>query len=198
MIYVELEKRNSKTMAKVTSWGSAIAVCFYCLVGIFGYATFLAPPDSFELCSKNILEANYLGNNIIQIGNFTLLFSVICAGPLCVLPSKDTVEELFFKEKGMNNLQNFLVTLGLVTLNTVLALFIGSIGDAMTLVGSTINPVIGFILPIVFYYPYMKDEPWYSKDKILSLLSIVIITLVSVLSLVNFFDTLGDNDDSKC
>jgi len=40
MIYVELEKRNSKQMAKVVSFGSSVAVLFYIMVGVFGYATF--------------------------------------------------------------------------------------------------------------------------------------------------------------
>jgi len=59
MIYVELEKRNSKQMSSVIYIGSTVAVIFYIMVGIFGYATFLAPPISFDLCSKNILSANY-------------------------------------------------------------------------------------------------------------------------------------------
>lgn len=75
------------------------------------------------------------------------------------------------------------MTLGLVIINSVLALFIKSIGDAMTLVGSSINPVIGFILPIVFYWPYMKDKPWYDKDRVLSLITATVITVVSVMSL---------------
>ena len=81
----------------------------------------------------------------------------MAAAPLCVLPSKDTVEELFFKEKGMSKNTNLIVTFILVTVNCVLASFIPNIGDAMTLVGSTINPVIGFILPVVFYWEYIKD-----------------------------------------
>ena len=40
MIYVELERRNSKQMGKVIASGSAVAVLFYALVGVFGYATF--------------------------------------------------------------------------------------------------------------------------------------------------------------
>ena len=194
MIYVELETRNKSTMGKVIGWGSAVAVLFYIMVGVFGYATFLAPgdsPNSTELCSKNILSANYKGNTAIQIGNFALLISVISASPLVVLPSKDTVEELFYKKEGMNKRQNCVVTLGLVTISWILALFIGTIGDAMTLVGSTINPVIGFLLPIVFYWPSIKDQPWHHKDKILSVLIAIVIILVSVLSLVNFFQTLG-------
>jgi len=46
MIYVELEKRHSKQMAKVIGIGSSVAVIFYIMVGVFGYATFLAPPVS--------------------------------------------------------------------------------------------------------------------------------------------------------
>jgi hypothetical protein len=83
-------------MATVIAVGSSVAVIFYCMVGVFGYATFVM--DMGQLCSKNILQADFKGSVAIQLGNFALLFSVICAAPLCVLPSKDTVEELFYKE----------------------------------------------------------------------------------------------------
>ena len=53
MIYVELEKRNGKQMSQVISWGSTIAVIFYIMVGVFGYATFVDNPKS--LAAKNIL-----------------------------------------------------------------------------------------------------------------------------------------------
>jgi len=115
------------------------------------------------------------------------LFSVIAAGPLCVLPSKDTVEELFYKEKGMTSKQNFFVTLALITVNCLLALVIPSIGDAMTLVGSTVNPIIGFILPVVFYWKIIPEKSIFSFDKMAGLLNCVVITVVSILSLVNFF-----------
>ena len=44
-------------MSKVIAWGSSIAVVFYIIVGIFGYATFVNDID--QLSAKNILEANY-------------------------------------------------------------------------------------------------------------------------------------------
>lgn len=40
MIYVELERRNAKEMGLVVGAGSAVAVAFYVMVGIFGYAVF--------------------------------------------------------------------------------------------------------------------------------------------------------------
>lgn len=80
----------------------------------------------------------------------------MAAAPLCVLPSKDTVEELFYGGK-MTKKQNLVVTLVLVTINCVLATFIPDIGTAMSLVGSSINPVIGFIIPVVFYWKLIKE-----------------------------------------
>jgi amino acid permease len=62
MIFVELEIRNAKRMAKVIGTGSSIAVIFYIMVGVFGYATFL---ENGQLCSKNILSADYHGNTPI-------------------------------------------------------------------------------------------------------------------------------------
>ena len=76
------------------------------------------------------------------------------------------------------------MTLGLIILNCVIAIFIPNIGAAMTLVGSSIDPIIGFIMPVVFYWPYMKDKPWYDKDKIFSTLTVIIITVASTLSLI--------------
>jgi len=43
MIYVELEQRNAKQMGTVVASGSAVAVLFYIIVGVFGYATFAQP-----------------------------------------------------------------------------------------------------------------------------------------------------------
>jgi amino acid permease len=63
MIYVELERRESKQMAKVIAAGSTVAVLFYCMVGIFGYATFVY--DLGQLCIKNILEADFKKSPVI-------------------------------------------------------------------------------------------------------------------------------------
>ena len=75
-------------------------------------------------------------------GQFTLFFAVMTAAPLCVLPAKDTVEELFWKEVGLNKKINALVTLALVFVCFLLSILIDKIGDAITLAGATINPVV--------------------------------------------------------
>ena len=72
------------------------------------------------------------------------------AAPLCVLPAKDTVEELFYKKEGMNKKVNAIVTLILVFICFLLSILINKIGDAITLAGATINPVVRLI--VCFYY----------------------------------------------
>jgi len=64
------------------------------------------------------------------------------------------------------------------------ALFIDGVGDAMVLVGSTINPVIGFFMPVYFHWQLIKDKPLFDKDRILGLITVAIIGGVSILSLV--------------
>jgi len=111
-----------------------------------------------------------------------------------VLPSKDTIEELLYKEKGMSKKMNLMWTLVLILINMGFAIAIPNIGDAMTLVGSTINPVIGFILPVIFYWPQIKDQPWYSVEKVKAYTNVVVITVASILAFVNFFTSASNNE----
>jgi Transmembrane amino acid transporter protein len=85
-------------MAAVTKGGSLVAIIVYVIVGIFGYLTFAGK----KTLTSNILEAPYGVNPAIYIANIAIYFSVLCAAPLCILPAKDTLEEVFYKERGMN------------------------------------------------------------------------------------------------
>jgi len=94
------------------------------------------------------------------IGNFALFFAILTASPLCVLPSKDSVEELYLKgARVMTPKENFVITFSIILVCYILALFIPNIGAAMTIVGSTTNPAVGFILPIVFYFKTIPNLP---------------------------------------
>lgn len=104
-----------------------------------------------------------------------------------MLPNKDTVEELFFKEKGMTRVQNLFVTLALVVVSCTLALFIPDIGSAMTLVGSTINPVIGFLIPVSYKWKVNSFKENSSLEKVKGVLCVLVIAVTCTLSLINFF-----------
>mmetsp|Transcript_55640 Transcript_55640/g.76518 ORF Transcript_55640/g.76518 Transcript_55640/m.76518 type:complete len:94 (+) Transcript_55640:1302-1583(+) len=93
----------------------------------------------------------------------------------------------------MNSKENFIVTLLVVSVCYLLALFIPNIGAAMTIVGSTTNPTMGFILPVVFYFKCYPDLPLASPQKITGILVAGCIVIISIAGLVNFFMTLGDD-----
>lgn len=102
MIYSELKGKSYEKMSRVVASGTVFVTFFYLMIGIFGYATFLGPPINHELCSQNILSANFNGSKLMVLGNFALLLSVGLATPIDLLPCKNSIEDLFFKEKRMS------------------------------------------------------------------------------------------------
>eukprot|EP00351_Strombidinopsis_sp_SopsisLIS2011_P003617 CAMPEP_0116878914 /NCGR_PEP_ID=MMETSP0463-20121206/10664_1 /TAXON_ID=181622 /ORGANISM="Strombidinopsis sp, Strain SopsisLIS2011" /LENGTH=203 /DNA_ID=CAMNT_0004527611 /DNA_START=1087 /DNA_END=1698 /DNA_ORIENTATION=- len=190
MIYYELEKRTQKQMGKVLLFGSSGAVILYLVIGVCGYATFVNYPEytaNEALKSGNILEAPYENVKAITIGNFALFFAISSAAPLVVLPAKDTVEEIICRGNQMTNNQNVLVTFVLIFTCYCMGLFIPNISAAMTLVGATTNPAVGFILPIVFYWATIPEKSIFSVQKLTALAVATIIIMVSILGLINFF-----------
>lgn len=184
MIYAELERKNHKVMGAVVWRGSLAGVFLYASVGVFGYLTFYNKPE--ELMKQNILLANYGFNWAIVLGQLTSFFSVYFAMPLLYLPSKETVEALFFKNRRMTMKENIACTLTLIFISYIFAIFVPSIGDAMALAGCTTNPMIGFIIPVIMYWGIHKEKPFLSKEKLLSGFVAVVITLTSILGLANF------------
>jgi hypothetical protein len=75
---------------------SVLIISCFCFVGIFGYASFVN--EQGQLCSENILQATSYDNvNIMQSSRIGMLFSVIAGFPISMIPSKDSIEDLFFK-----------------------------------------------------------------------------------------------------
>lgn len=133
---------------------------------------------------QNILEVDYEGNIAFSIAIVTLLLAVFCAAPICVLPSKDSFEELVYAENGMGNKQNTMVTLGMVIGCYIFAVVIPGIGDALTILGSTTNPLVGFIFPIIFYLKLNPEIALWRK--ILAWTVMIFTSVVSIAGLVIF------------
>ena len=118
-----------------------------------------------------------------------MLSVVLFASPFCLLPAKDSIEELVMGEsrKKFSGKQNFICTLGIVIAAWGIAILVPTIGDAMTILGATTNSGIGFLLPIVFYLKIESENggPW-RKDKILSYVVFATICVCSVIELYTY------------
>jgi len=128
----------------------------------------------------------------ILVGNFALFFAIATAAPLVVLPAKDTVEEIVSKgnpDRRLSMKENLVTTLSLIFVCYLFAMVLPDIKAVMTLVGSTTNPAVGFILPIIYYWKSIEKEnlPLCSWKKMTALATAIFIIGISALSLINFF-----------
>lgn len=164
MIYRELNDRNYRRMDKVVVRGSGGVVFIYALATMFGYLCVINNPNSLQILleKRNILEVDF-SNWAFNVAIIGLLFAIFAIAPLCVLPSKDTYEELVYSETGMSNKQNLIVTICMCVGSYGISVTVPGISEAMTILGCTTNPMIGFIFPTVFYLKIFPSAPLYKK-----------------------------------
>ena len=86
----------------------------------------------------------------------------------------------------MNNVENFLVTFSIVSACFLAAVCIPKISDAMTVIGDTSNPAVGFCLPIMFWLKNDKSSR-FSFKRLMAHLTNIIVICVAVYSLYLFF-----------
>ena len=98
IIYRELNERSYNSMHKVIFYGSGAWVVMYILASTFGYLELVEQPESLAILDKNsdILKIEY-NNWMFDVAIIALLLSVVAGSPLCILPSKDTIEDLFYQ-----------------------------------------------------------------------------------------------------
>ena len=101
-IYQELEQKNLGTAKTVIFSGTALAAIAYITAGIFGYVAFADGSSTEEIdkyFSDNILSAPYTTDKgktpvPIYVSLFGMMIVVVFATPFCVLPTKDSIEEV--------------------------------------------------------------------------------------------------------
>jgi len=76
------------------------------------------------------------------------------------------------------------VTLGMCFICYLVALLVPDLTDALTLLGATINPLMGFILPCVFFLKLCPDE---SKIKRFLAYSCILFTIISCAAVIYYF-----------
>jgi uncharacterized membrane protein YukC len=85
-------------MNRVVVNGNIVVVLIYILVAVFGYLTIVGTEQEAVVeNSTNYLEVDYNGNIFFTLAIIAMLLSVFSATTICVLPSKDSFEELMFK-----------------------------------------------------------------------------------------------------
>ena len=123
---------------------------------------------------------------------------VFFATPFCVLPNKDSIEELITKEGNkLSPKQNLIFTFLLVALAFVIAIEVPTISDAMTVLGATTNSGIGFLLPIHFYLKTQQDKKEITGMKVMCYTIYTLICVSSVITMYQFIQGKIDDNEKK-
>ena len=178
IIYRELHHKSYLSMQKIIISASIICIVIYITICSFGYLTLVGNPSGLYVLdsSNDILEVEF-DSIPLDIGVISVLLTVIIVSPLWILPAKDTIEDLFFFEEGMSSTNNVIVSFALCILAYLFAVSFPEVGDAITVCGFTTYPLIGFILPCVFYLNIVKEKP--ITKEIICWIVIVFISVIS-------------------
>ncbi|CAI2366833.1 unnamed protein product [Moneuplotes crassus] len=185
IIYTELNQKSYSKMNKVVTYGTTIGVVLYITVSTFGYLGLVGDEEKLSILREksNILEVPY-PNTSFKIAIIGLVFAIFSAAPVCSIPAKDACEKILYPTSTMTPTQNFFMTIAICIGCYCAAVGIPGIGDAITIFGCTLNPLIGFILPVVFYLKVEDQVPMWKRAGCYFVL--VFITCVSVSSFIFF------------
>ena len=67
----------------------------------------------------------------------------------------------------------------------MLAMMISDVGDAMTLVGATFYPMIGFITPLIIFLKLQEKRPLMDREKLSTI--IVMVTMIIITTMMSIF-----------
>lgn len=170
-----------------------MAAIAYIAAGIFGYIAFADGSSEQELediFSNNVLSAPYKTPSgktpvVIYISLFGMMIVVVFATPFCVLPTKDSIEEV--RNRKFTRNENIMWTIILNWCACAVSCAFKSIKTPITILGATTNSAIGFLLPICYYLRMERKTPKYTNMKIGCYFVFCFICISSLIELI----TLG-------
>ena len=157
---------------KFLGFGTLMAAVVYIAGGIFGYISFAqnsTPEELEEWFGNNILAAPYTTSDgktppVIYVSLFGMMVVVVFATPFCVLPTKDSIEEV--RNKKFTPKENVCWTLILCWVTCGISCAFDNITLPIQLLGATTNSAIGFLFPILYYLKMERKTSPYTNMKI--------------------------------
>lgn len=198
-IYTEMENPTIPKMRTVLIVGTTLAAVAYVIAGFFGYVAFTgsSPEEQKVIFGDAILFAPYAMPDtgdlpvVLYISLFGMMVVVAFATPFCVLPTKDSIQDI--RNKKFTPKENIVWTFVLMIIAFAFATPFTSITVPMTILGATTNSAIGFLLPICYYLRMERKTSKWTNMKVISYIIFIFICISSVIELTMLF--LGDDDD---
>ncbi|KAL8194072.1 hypothetical protein R6Q57_026314 [Mikania cordata] len=143
---LESETENKNKFGKVLGTTMAFIALMFASFGIFGYFAF--GDETKDIITTN-LGQGWL-SSVVQLG---LCLNLFFTFPLMMNPVFEVFERMFCEGR-----YSLWVRWGLVLIVSLVALSVPNFADFLSLVGSSVCIVLGFVLPALFHLMVHKDE----------------------------------------
>ncbi|KAH0700067.1 hypothetical protein KY284_014282 [Solanum tuberosum] len=148
---LESETRDKNKFGKILGLSVAFVAFLYGAFGALGYFAFGEE-------TKDIITTNFRQGSLSSLVQLGLCINLFLAFPLMMNPVYEVMERRFYEGR-------YCLWLRWLVVLTVccVALTVPNFADFMSLVGSSVSVVLGFVLPAFFHLIVFKDElGWYS------------------------------------
>ncbi|XP_040917445.1 probable sodium-coupled neutral amino acid transporter 6 [Toxotes jaculatrix] len=177
-IYCELERPTKARMQNVTNTSISLSFLLYLISALFGYLTFYAHVDSELLLGYDA----YMPRDIMVITvRLAILLSVLLTVPLIHFPARKALILLLCGGRPFSWLIHIIVTLTILGVVLVLAIFVPDIRNVFGVVGSTTSSCLLFVFPGIFYLKISR-QPLRSFDSIGAVLLVILGFTMGVIS----------------
>ncbi|KAD7479146.1 hypothetical protein R6Q59_008046 [Mikania micrantha] len=143
---LESETENKNKFGKVLGTTMAFIALMFASFGIFGYFAF--GDETKDIITTN-LGQGWL-SSVVQLG---LCLNLFFTFPLMMNPVFEVFERMFCEGR-----YSLWVRWGLVLIVSLVALLVPNFADFLSLVGSSVCIVLGFVLPALFHLMVHRDE----------------------------------------
>ncbi|XP_063040348.1 probable sodium-coupled neutral amino acid transporter 6 [Engraulis encrasicolus] len=178
-IYCELKRPSQKRMQNVANVSISLSFLVYLISALFGYLTFFDKVESELLLTYDI----YLPRDLlVMLVRLAILLAVVLHLPIIHFPTRKAVQKLVMADRPFSWVSHTVITLALLTVVLLLAIFVPDIRNVFGVVGSTTSTCLLFVFPGLFSLR-MRPHPLLSVAALGELALVVIGILVGLLSL---------------
>lgn len=178
-IYCELDRPSKVRMQRVTNISIGLSFTIYLISALFGYLTFYAHVDSELLQGYDV----YLPRDVLVMTvRLAILLAVLLTVPLIHFPARKAAVLLLFGARPFSWFVHCLVTVCILAVVLILAIFVPDIRNVFGVVGSTTSSCLLFVFPGLFYLRISRQR-FRSLDYVGATLLVLFGVLVGAVSL---------------
>eukprot|EP00483_Globobulimina_turgida_P006033 UN06043 len=165
-------------MRKVFRRGICVITVLYFFIALFGFLLFL---DS--VCS-NLLLNNFRKHFDVIIASLGIAISCILTEPIFAYNFRRMIGMIFWDKttKQITTAWHVVITVLFITATVLLGVSVKSIAVVFGILGSTTYPLLGYILPAMFFYK-MAPSGSHKIRKIIAITQAICIAIISLNSL---------------